>query len=697
MRPDPAPLRSTQRKKAYRCVSRGEKSVPLRSTRRHLSPLPPTQQHFPHYPGKNLTSNPATPPHLSSCQPAPAAPTSDFMSQPLKTQLRQALARPLIQYLLLFLAVLCVYLPTLWYTFVWDDYGMIGHNKSIRSWSNILKFFTDPGTFVRHDPDAHNLFAWRPLRNVYFLITYKIHGLRPAGWHFQHVLLHCVCTCLLLVFFRRVYNYLNSSPFGAPLQPTLQAATWVAAFAWAVHPANTEILGWMKAADDILACICGLAALCLLLNHAAKPSTKNIILASLFYTAGLLFKESLPPIAIIYPALLLILTHQPRQAVNKRTVIATSSLIITTMIYIVTRHLVLGMSDQGVNLAGSYSLLLATMTTAVVHYLQITFWPFWPTVLTGSYFGYPIAGSWLDKNVLISIALILLITSLMFLLGRRNRPLLAGYVFAALAFLPVANILPMAQIMAERFMYFPLMGIALSLTSILYWIFSRRNYLLNLAPCVVVCALIIRTEMRLPVWTDEAAFQTSIVKTNPLDAKALFNLGAYHYNTHNNDPALIQETLRNYSRVLAINPAGLSAYDKSMVLDLRWKSALAASTFLTDLKQYKKALKYVNYGIGIKPDIPDTIILKADILRLDGQTTKSLKFYRVAEEMGYSSAIFYFHIAEDESEIGKKTEAIKSLKKALELDPNLPPAKTLFHDLTSSGTENKFSDDSTTE
>lgn len=605
------------------------------------------------------------------------------MNPQLKQDLTQAAQRPLIQYLFLFLITLCVFLPTLWYTFVWDDYGMIALNKPIREWKNIPSFFTESTAFSRQVEGETNLTAWRPLRNVYFVITYKLHHLRPAGWHFQQVLLHSTCTLLLLAFLRRVFHYTLTIPAHQRLPHSIQLATWFAAMMWGVHPAVTEVLGWMKAADDIIACIFGLATLILLLPPDGRPNAKRILIASLIYPLGLLTKESLPPIAAIYPMLLLVLTPHWKQAIHKRSILITAILGLETLVYIIIRHFLVGSTSQGINIAGSFSKLMATMTTAVIKYLQITFWPFWPTIQRASYFQYPIAQSWLEKDVIISSLLILLIVALIGLVGRRHRIILAGALFAALAFLPAANLLPMVQIMAERFMYFPLMGIALLTAALLAQFFRRALYPRLLLPMGLVVAFIVTTELRLPVWTDEEAFQRSIVQHNPQETRALFNLGLQLSRTHNKEPEKVQDALAEFNRAVATTTTGHTVFDAALMRSTQYKAMLAAAKTVTEEGQFDRALLYLDRADKVLPDTIDVTLFRADVLRWADRTTESLNHYKLGEEAGYSSPVFYFHLAEAYFLLDKYEEAQDALDKSLKLDPKMSQALYLQEHLTS--------------
>ncbi len=592
--------------------------------------------------------------------------------------LQRAISRPMIQYLFLFLGVFLVYLPTFWYTFVWDDFGMIGYNKAIRDWTNIPRFFTDPTTFAHTSDDVDNVFAWRPLRNVYFLITYKLHDLRPAGWHMQQVFLHATCSMLLLGFFRRVFSYAARSNQQAELTPAILAGTWIAAFAWAVHPANTEVLGWMKAADDIIACIFGLAALIVLLPPDGRPAIKAIIAAAILYALGLLAKESLPPIAVIYPTIILFLAPTFKSAMtNYRAITATTILALLTVTYIVIRHQLLGQTSQVSYIAGNFSLMMATMTTAITRYLQLTFWPFWPTVQLGSYYHWPVAESWLQPNVILSTTLILAMLTVSLALGYRNRVFLVGVLFTLAAFLPAANIVPMMQILAERFMYFPLMGVALCLACITAWWLRpapvRRAWL----PAVLCTGLIITTEMRLPVWIDEFAFQKEIIRVIPDETRALYNLGAIHNRYGQKD-----EALKWFTQATKITPDRFPPAVRGNYWYSINQAAMAAAKIHADNADFDKAFAMMEEARALNGASAEEYALTGDIHRFAKQTTQALTHYYQAIDLGLKTPILYIQMARTYELQEDYIKSLEYVNKALELEPELQTGLKMKDDLT---------------
>lgn len=584
-------------------------------------------------------------------------------AQPLTTNQRiwQSLQLPLVQYLLLYLVVMCVYVPTFWYTYVWDDWGMIALNTSLREWSNIPSYFTDPNTFS-HDPLNKHVDAWRPLRNVYYLVTYKIHGFHPAGWHFQHVLLHSLLSAMILALFHRLYRYAMNAKEDILLPVPLQFATWFAVLAWAVHPVNTEVTAWLKSADDIIALLFAIASLMVLFPRNHHVTYARAIVASALFAISFLAKESIAPIPLIYIGLHLTLAPDRRQAIRLKPFwLASTLLFVALFIYLVLRKLILGQLEQVPYLAGNFSLMMATMTTAVVRYFQLTFWPFWPTVQIGDYIGWRLAASWSEPRVISSTCIILVVAILVILTMRRSRVFAAGWIFAALAFTPVANLIPMMQVMAERFLYFPLIGIALAVAACIYWLLRKNLHFLWL-PVFLIIALTVTTHKRLPVWISEQNFQEDTMRALPGNWRAAYNLALEHYQ----DGETTQALTRALDSVRMLNNEPSAVLIAAILI--KQNNPTSATAYLQKIKR-------------AFPESATPYMLEGSMAQADGQTTKARASYGEAVKLEPNNAVYNYYLAQMANDMGETTTAIQAARRALELDPALTTATALLNHL----------------
>ncbi|XP_014216647.1 transmembrane and TPR repeat-containing protein CG31690 [Copidosoma floridanum] len=144
------------------------------------------------------------------------------------------------------LLAVALYYNTLHAGFVYDDRRAILTNGDLRPgapWSRLLEndFW---GTPLR-ERGSHG--SYRPLCVATYRLNYLLGGLEPLGYHLVNVLLHGLCTGLLVRIARR-------------LLPGQRLAQAVAGLLFAAHPVHTEAVAGVVGRADLLACLLAEAA-----------------------------------------------------------------------------------------------------------------------------------------------------------------------------------------------------------------------------------------------------------------------------------------------------------------------------------------------------------------------------------------------------------------------------------------------------
>lgn len=128
----------------------------------------------------------------------------------------------------------------------------------------------------------------------------------------------------------------------------------------------------------------------------------------------------------------------------------------------------------------------------------------------------------------ISAAAVVLVIAAQVSLGFRNRLSALGSVLFWAALLPVSNIVPIFRPMADRFLYVPLLGLAMLLAQGLYAARKlpgpARAAVYGVAILWIGAAATI-TFLREPVWHDSLALWQDTAAGNPFSATAANNLG----------------------------------------------------------------------------------------------------------------------------------------------------------------------------
>jgi tetratricopeptide (TPR) repeat protein len=355
--------------------------------------------------------------------------------------------------------------------------------------------------------DASTLY--RPLTTLSYLVNYAVlgNGENPAGYHIVNFLLHWANVWLVFLIIRRLASRLD--------------VALVAAALFAIHPVNTEAVTNIVGRADLLATffvllggwwylqgrLAGVAVAGCLGVLAKETGVMLVAFAGLY---DLLWSEGLRPILkkfrLEYLAFIpgIILIGLIRSWMMSTTMVfeddftdnplfgATFFQRFMTAMEVIGRHLKLLVFPW--SLSGDYS------------FNQI---PLYNTGSTSS-----------DVAAWLSILTVALLIAAAIYLRNRAKLFSWGVLFLFIMMLPTSNLLVViGSIMAERFLYLPLIGFCGALAFILLKI-SGQTHFRWVLPAVVICLLGIRTFQRNADWHDELSFWKSTVAASPGSIKA---------------------------------------------------------------------------------------------------------------------------------------------------------------------------------
>lgn len=391
---------------------------------------------------------------------------------------------------------------TVGYKFVWDDDYFIVSNASLRDWSNIPRYFTDISTTAGRG-FAKTFAVFRPIRNISYLADFKLASLNPAWWHFHNLILHLINAMLVFLIARKL--------LGGGLAPIFAGALYL------LHPAQCEVVAWVKSRDDLLAGLFFFTAFLLWLRwrpHAVR--IRQLLILTALYLLACLSKES----AIIFPLIILGYEYWVRDTRNSPGGIpstglwtTTSSLIATGGLYLLWRYLLIGRMAQTPYLAGDFIPTMLTMLKVGVKYLGLLICPH---KLVIDYSWITPLRSFSDWQVWVYGGALGLFVASLFLI-RRAWPIGSfGLVWVIICLLPFSNIIQVNAYMAERFLYLALAGFAITAASIMEYIkkhLGRKTALVVMAIILIACGA--KSSARASVWKDNITLFTATVHDIP--------------------------------------------------------------------------------------------------------------------------------------------------------------------------------------
>jgi len=418
--------------------------------------------------------------------------------------------REYLVYIFIIVAVTAlVYCDSFNNSFVYDDYSFLVDNPAVRSLDirSVLKNFTDWRAASADDKLSKDV--WRPLVTTSFAIDYSLWKLDSRFYHIENTLLHAACA--VLVFVMTVLILENGF------------AAFIAALIFAVHPVQTEAVAWVSGRGNVLFLCFFLAAfISHVVNRKGKGAAFNYCSILIFFALSLLSKEMaivLPLVCILYDACFY------RKAGLRPYVSYYLPLFLIAACYVLTRLSVLGVIAQKSGWWGGsiFSNLILTVK-AVAEYLRLLVFP---VNLRVEYAGDIRAVAW-DRDALAAMLAILFVGAL-YAVFRRRRDVSFYILWFFVTLIPVYNIVPFKAVMAERFLYLPMIGFA-SLVGILSSELAEKapgkglaRPLLGLMLAAMIVSYGALSIFRNMEWRSEVSFYMKEAVRSPQNPKAHYN------------------------------------------------------------------------------------------------------------------------------------------------------------------------------
>ena len=446
-----------------------------------------------------------------------------------------------------------VFAPSLGNGFVFDDLDLVVGSQRIRDLADIRGLLGD---------------AYRPLRTITYAVDYAIWGLDPTGFRITNIAIHAINAVLALLVARRLTG-------GA------RVASLLAALVFAVHPVQVESVAYVSGRRDVLFALFFLAAF---LSYAryreaatARARAGWLAAAGAGFVLSLMSKEmaaSFPFVCLLWD---LYRTTEPdaagvrpsvgaavRRLVREGAVLYGAGLVaLAAFAYytIVIRGATtaVGASGEGVRFWGG-SALTNTLTVPLTyaHYARLAVWP---STLAAQYYGaFEPASGFADPRVLPALAfLVALVAAALYLMLRTShRAAGFGIAWFLVTLLPASQIVPHHEIVADHYLYLPLVGLGVAAASGLVALeraAPRWRTVAYGAAAVLLALLVARTVVRERDWRDEATLWEATYAAVPDSPRAAYNYGLVLTNRGEH-----QRAVEMYRQSIAGEPTFVQAY-----------------------------------------------------------------------------------------------------------------------------------------
>ncbi|MCH7505407.1 tetratricopeptide repeat protein [PVC group bacterium] len=537
--------------------------------------------------------------------------------------------------------VFAVYANSLNNQFVYDDTAVIVENHFVRDPANLKDLFTNK-YFARSgigQMTNSGEGSWRPLATLTYFIDYQLWGMRPFGYHLTNVLWHGVCVVLWFSFLVKCLKNTGAALIGSLLA--------------AAHPIMTEAVNAVAFREDILSTAFFLFSLLAGLLFLERHKTFWAFLSGACYMCALLSKEMafFFPVTMFFVHSVFIEPDKPwRHLLRQRYY---GGLLLVSLVYLVFRFGIFT-NPNVVNLAypgGSFFSNMLTMVYVFGRYVALLFWPLYLNVdyRVEAIVDLTHVGFWMS---LLSLGFIVT-------LGLRGLFRRQGFGVGILWFfvnvIIVSNILPIKNIMAERYLYLPSFGFYLLAACAFTAMMKNSKLLLRRAiTCVFIVVFFLcayRTHLRNDDWDNAKNLWSQTVRVSPKS-----------YNAHSNFAiALVGEkqfeaAVEEYQLALQIDP-----------MDPEGHYNLARCYGLMEKTQ--KALEHYYESIRIDPTYAEAHNNIGIIFAKQGKYETAIREFKASLKINPRNANAYNNIGNCYSELKNYPEAIRAYQRAIEFDP----------------------------
>ena len=516
-----------------------------------------------------------------------------------------------------FLLVALCYVNSLPNDFVFDDGPIVSSNPVIRTIS--------PIQFLKSPYWTKQQYAgiYRPFVVFSLSVDYAIWKRWAPGFRLTNLAVHAINGVLVFSLYQSIA--------GAGIVPL------IAMIIYLVHPVHTEAVTTIVGRSELFAA-CFLLAAWLLFRQGRTGW------AALAFLLALLSKEN----AIVLPAILLLTSPRGRRWIRLL------PMIFVALAYLALRYSVLGglgipVSAQYMGGRLTYFERLLTSGRVFIEYLILTFYPLH---LAGDYDynAIPIA-NFVDWDAWLGLVLIAATVVTAYFYRHRNWAVSLGLSFALIAFIPASNwIMPISILMAERFLYLPMIGLALVGAAALSQLEDRR--LRRLVGIGALSTAIVLCNSHDYIRRDDFTFFKNMVRVVPNSAKARLGWGFALTKAGRNDEA--ERELEAGLRIIPDYPELLAAL------------ALARTTSTS----CARAWPLLNRAIQIDPKHADTQRRMADCYLKEGRVSEAESMYRqAAQSIPNPDAMLYFMWGVSLENSGQSTDAIAAYERAALIEP----------------------------
>ncbi len=617
---------------------------------------------------------------------------------------------------LLFALAVLPYLQALRHDFInYDDNLYVTENPHVLhglNWKGIVWAFT---TLKSGN--------WHPLTWLSHMLDVTMWDGWAGGHHLTSVLLHGVNTLLLFLIFCRMTDG-PSSPRAESVQvadrtSSIWGSALVAAL-FAIHPLHVESVAWVAERKDVLSSFFGLLALGAYVAYTRQPSVRKYLVTPCLFVLSLLAK----PMWVTFPFLLLLIdiwplcrwkpfaldpgapaiaaeatppvveTEASRALPRSRVILEKIPLLLIAAIFSVIAIVSQRSAGSVVGLAASP--IWTRAASALVGYRMYLDKLIAPVNLAVFY---PHPGHWRLTDVIVSVAILSIITAIAVVCRRRRPWLLIGWLWFLGTLVPVIGLVQVGMhSIADRYTYIPSIGVFVMVAWSLPAGVSRLGKsAVVTAVCAWLAVLTSVTWVQVSYWQNSRSLFTHALKVTRGNFIAHQNLGSVLEVEGNLDGALaqyreaVQESPR-YGRIYANignvllkqgrYAEALTELEKSIYLNPNSSTAFnSVGSIALINNRYEDAAKQLKRAVQLDPDNTLAHINYGFALVALGRNDEAIDQLAPITRAEPQRVLARTNLARALAGRGDVDQAIQELQGVLQIAPDYAPARGALREI----------------
>lgn len=552
--------------------------------------------------------------------------------------------RHILPILVIVIVSIAIYTNTLKNSFVYDDEITIVNNTFIRDIGNLSKLFQK--NYLNLSGET----SYRPIVTITYFLDYVLFDLNPKGYHLTNVILHTFNGILLYIFlYLLIKSFVNGTVI--PTVPLL-----IGSLLFVTHPVLTEAVNGISFREDLLVFSSYISSLILYLTlrlenkkHLLQKINSNYLyfLSYFLYMLALFSKE----MAVTLPMVILCWEWLRKKMLPQYIIVFKSyylGYILITLIYLYIRfYLFRNPFAESFPEWWTIKVRLLTLPLLVQSYIKLNIFPI---SLSAHYVFFPVK-SLFSLSFFVPLVSIIAIIALIRNRYHLNKGIVFGFLFFLITLIPVYNIIPIFNPFAERYLYLPIVGPIIMLTTVLQTKFTK-GYLIHLLFILIIGIYSIGVINRNKVWKDNCLLWTDTVKKSPYSPRAFNGLGICYY-----EKGYFDDAIKSYYKALQLESNDAKTY---------YNLGLAYAK----QNSLEKAIENFAKAIKLKSISPEVHMAMGHAYYAQVKFDEAAEEFRIATMQKPDYAEAYHDLGTTYYRQGNINEAIREYVKALRSNPN---------------------------